>query len=215
MKLYLIRHGESTLNVKEVHQDGKVPLSAEGKVQATRIGKRLKKIHIDRVISSPFERARQTAEIIGKNIGKEVLFSNFFTEMKRPTAIEGKFKNDAKIVEIKEKIMNNWENPHWHHSDEENFFELRNRAISAIHYLVELNSENIIVVTHGEFMRIMICVMIFGNDLQPREFKFIRKFLDLSNTGITLCKFDNGVWKLKVWNDHAHLKNALSFEYKN
>lgn len=212
IKLYLIRHGESTLNIQEIHQTGDVLLSEEGKRQATRVGKRLTKIPIDALITSPFERAKQTAQIIGNAVGKPITISELFVELKRPTHIEGKPINDPQTVEIKNKIMDNWNNSTYHYSDEENFFDLKMRAIKALDYVNKLQKESVI---HAEFIRILLSIMIFGEALEANVYKKVRKALEMSNTGITLCTLENGTWKLQSWNDHSYLKNALVTRYKS
>lgn len=215
MKIYFVRHGESILNLQEIHQNGAVPLSKEGLKQAKRAGKRLIKIPVDHIISSPFERAKQTAELIGDALGKQVEFSSLFVEIKRPTEIEGKSVRDPKVVTIKNKILENWHDPSWRHSDEETFYDIKGRAIEALTYLTTLKSENVVVVIHGEILRMLVSVMIFGEDLDAHQFKKMRTFLNLSNTGLTICEYEKNSWKLVTWNDHAHLKNALVARYKN
>lgn len=215
MKIYFVRHGESILNLQEIHQNGAVPLSKEGLKQAKRVGKRLTKIPVDRIISSPFARAKQTAELIGEAMGKQVAFSSLFVEIKRPTEIEGRPVHDPEVLTIKTKIVENWHDPHWRHSDEETFYDIKGRAMKALKYLATLKSENVVVVIHGEILRMLVSVMIFGEDLDAHQFKKMRVFFNLSNTGLTICEYEKGSWKLVTWNDHAHLKNALVAKYKN
>lgn len=56
------------------------PLSEEGKKQAKGISKLLKEINIDSIYSSPYTRALQTAEIIGKNLELEVKIKEYLKE---------------------------------------------------------------------------------------------------------------------------------------
>lgn len=67
MKIYLLRHGETTLNAKGVMQ-GRLdePLNDSGRELALITGRALKGIHFDYCISSPLSRARETAQIILK-----------------------------------------------------------------------------------------------------------------------------------------------------
>lgn len=215
MKIYFVRHGESILNLQEIHQNGAVPLSKEGLKQAKRVGKRLAKMPVDSIISSPFERARQTAELIGEAMEKQIAFSSLFVEIKRPTEIEGRPVHDPEVVTIKNMIVENWHDPSWRHSDEENFYDLKDRAIKALKYLTTLKGENVVVVIHGEILRMLVSIMIFGEDLDASQFKKMRVFFNLSNTGLTICEYEKNTWKLVTWNDHAHLKNALIAKYKN
>jgi broad specificity phosphatase PhoE len=62
MKIFLIRHGSKETT------PGDPPLSAEGILQTELTGKYMKQFAIDKIISSPFARTKQTAEIIGKEL---------------------------------------------------------------------------------------------------------------------------------------------------
>jgi broad specificity phosphatase PhoE len=64
-RLYLVRHGETDWNAAGrlmSYTDG--PLNANGEAQAAAVAAALAPVHWDRAISSPFLRARRTAELI-------------------------------------------------------------------------------------------------------------------------------------------------------
>lgn len=65
MLLYIIRHGETRLNVKGCLQ-GWVdePLNQNGRDLALETGKGLKNVHFDLIITSPLKRAKETAELV-------------------------------------------------------------------------------------------------------------------------------------------------------
>jgi probable phosphoglycerate mutase len=66
--IYLVRHGETTYNV-EGRLPGQlpdVPLTEEGRRQALRTAVALSATTLSAVVSSPLERARETAEIIAR-----------------------------------------------------------------------------------------------------------------------------------------------------
>ena len=65
MVIYIVRHGETVLNAKGVMQ-GRLdePLNQKGRDLAEMTGKAMKGIHFDYCISSPLNRAKETAEII-------------------------------------------------------------------------------------------------------------------------------------------------------
>ena len=65
MRIYIIRHGETDLNVKAVMQ-GRLdePLNQSGIDLAAITGRAMRDIRFDRCISSPLKRARQTAETV-------------------------------------------------------------------------------------------------------------------------------------------------------
>ena len=65
MRIYLIRHGETDWN-KELRLQGRedIPLNECGKEQAKACGAVLKGIKADVIVSSPLQRAKDTADII-------------------------------------------------------------------------------------------------------------------------------------------------------
>ena len=65
MKIYIVRHGETALNAKHVMQ-GRLdePLNKNGRDLAVLTGQAIKGMHFDHCISSPLNRAMETAEII-------------------------------------------------------------------------------------------------------------------------------------------------------
>lgn len=67
-KLLLIRHGQATFNVEHrlPGQLPNIPLTEEGRRQAQRTGQALAGLPISTIISSPLERARETAALIAQ-----------------------------------------------------------------------------------------------------------------------------------------------------
>lgn len=64
-RIYLIRHGETDWNKNFKYQGiSDIPLNADGVEQARCLGVRLAYIRPDRIVASPLQRARRTAEII-------------------------------------------------------------------------------------------------------------------------------------------------------
>jgi broad specificity phosphatase PhoE len=209
IQLYLVRHGESEGNAERIHQDARVGLSARGMDEARLLAQFFTDRRVDAIVSSSLERALQTATIIGETLGIPVSPSALFVEIKRPTEIEGRFMDDPEVVAIKNRILDNWHDPQWRHSDEETFFELRARAIAALDFLAETRAERLLVVMHGQFMRLLVCVMALGPTLQPDVFKQLQTFLSMSNCAVTQCEYQRGQWQLITWNDRAHLRSGM------
>ena len=67
--IYIIRHGQTELNIKQVLQGrSNYPLNEKGIAQAREAAERLRSVSFSRVFSSPLIRAVQTAEIIAPGI---------------------------------------------------------------------------------------------------------------------------------------------------
>jgi broad specificity phosphatase PhoE len=59
--IYFVRHGQSEHNVSPVFQSPDSTLSEIGKKQAEAIAKRLSKLQFETLITSTFDRAKETA----------------------------------------------------------------------------------------------------------------------------------------------------------
>lgn len=205
MKIYFVRHGQTKYNALQAHQPENAELSKLGIKQAEILAKRFSKIPIDIIYSSPIKRAKQTAKIINKTLKKKIIYSDFLKERKGPSEFVGKRTDSPEVAQIN-KIRNLHENdPLWHYSDEENFIEFKERVKKFFNVLDKAKKENILVVTHGGPIKMMIFLMI-GDKFTPKSFYKFSDLFKLSNTGITLCEKDEkGIWSIRSFNDHAHL----------
>src|SRR5262245_13967294 len=67
MHVYVIRHADAVpLGMQGIHDDAKRPLTDVGKAQCKALGKAFRKmgVRLDRLLTSPLVRARQTAEAL-------------------------------------------------------------------------------------------------------------------------------------------------------
>ncbi len=205
MRVYLVRHEETEHNANKLYMSPDVPLSEVGLKQAEDLANRLKKLPVDLILSSPYERAKQTADIISKHLEKEVQVEEDLKEIVRPSFFHHRSWTEPEISEIRDLIIEKWGDKDFHHSDEENFPELLKRGLNIISKLENLNAEHVVVVTHEGFMKMILAALVFGADLNSKLFDELYEFLRVSNTGITICDRRDGEWKLVTWNDHAHL----------
>jgi broad specificity phosphatase PhoE len=80
MSIWLVRHGETEWTLTGQHTSRTdLPLTAEGELQAVAIGKLLADHHFDAVLSSPMQRAVNTAKLAG--FGDRVQTSEALTEV--------------------------------------------------------------------------------------------------------------------------------------
>lgn len=68
MRIYLLRHGDAVES--QYYPDSQRPLSDRGRMQIKTVAGILQrlKVHIDLILSSPLQRARETAEIIQQGL---------------------------------------------------------------------------------------------------------------------------------------------------
>ena len=204
-KIYFVRHGITEGNESGAYQLETIPLSKNGLKQAESVATRFKSIQIDTIVASNMNRASQTAETIGKELKLPVHHSVLFREISRPVFVRGKTKEDPEVAKIMKEVVAKFHDKTWHHSDEENFYDLKAIAEKCLEYITSLEEENILVVTHGFILRMMTAVMALGDALTPEIYKKLDHFFITKNTGITLVEENNGKYFLLTWNDHTHL----------
>lgn len=123
-----------------------------------------------------------------------------------PSLFLGKLTKDPTIASIHQSIREHFYDPNWHYADEENFNDLTKRAKAALEFIHSQKKKNIAVVTHGYFLTVLIYYILFGEQTDSKSFQAFRDHTANSNTGITLCEYNEGAWKLWTWNDRAHLE---------
>ena len=201
MKIYFVRHGSTDSLEQKIAQPNNEPLNQRGLDQAAELGKRFDDTHLDLVVSSPHLRAAQTAKAISKNVEVNPLFR----EVTKPSEIVGISHQDEKFQTIIQKINEMYQlDPSWHYSDEENFEDLKKRGLEALEFLKSQNKENILVVSHANFIALLAGLMLFGEDFPVEISLKLRNFLRLSNTGVSIFTYEENRWKLQCWNDTSH-----------
>ena len=128
-----------------------------------------------------------------------------FQEILRPAIVRGHRRDAPEVLEIMRFVAEHWTNARVKHSDEENFFDLRQRALKALDHLVARRERTVLVVTHGTFLCMLIGCMLAGEEVSPQWFDHIHRFLVLHNTALSVCEYDQRKWQLVSWNDHTHL----------
>lgn len=219
MKVYFVRHGQTTANAAHVHQDSYDGLTEKGLEQAKIVAKRLKDIKFDAILSSDTVRALATAEEIAKTIGKKVEVMELLRERRRPSALVGKRFDSEEALKVVEEMERNKLQSDFHYSDEENHTEALQRSQKFLRFLENRKEETILAVTHAAFIKFILTAMIFGTDANLTQFEKIYDSFRTSNAGITLCRYEEGLrglykketyWYVETWNEHSHLGEFTS-----
>lgn len=210
--VYLIRHGESVVNLREgiFVDEVTAPLTEVGEQQSRFLAERAAKLKIDVVISSPFERTKRTAQFITEMTGHIAEYEPLFAERLLPIDILGKSKSDPEMRTLVDKAMRSSERAGSAKVGRtETFEEIKARAARALTYLERRPESDILVVGHGFFTRMLIAYMLYGETLDTNIFDPFVWGLRTRNTGMSVVRFDptdaQRHWWLLVWNDHAHL----------
>lgn len=207
--IYFVRHGQSVDNASPVFQSIDSPLSEKGRSQAKSIAERLSTIQFETLITSPVQRAKETAQYIAESTDKDVMFSDLFVERIKPNEIDGKPWTDAKA----NKIWCAWEKSLYTSglriSNGENFDDTILRVDNALAFLRDRTESTLAVVTHGYFLRAMVARVLIGDDLTGRIMKRFQERASIENTAITVLNYrdayeEDFAWRLWTLNDHSH-----------
>jgi len=107
MNLYVLRHGIAVeRGAPDFANDSERPLTAEGEKQLRQIATAMKKMDLqfDLILSSPFLRAKQTAEIVAKNLKlkKRLKFSD---ELKPDGGVKNLFRQLNELKPAPENVL--------------------------------------------------------------------------------------------------------------
>ncbi len=207
--IYFVRHAEAEKNAGKIWTDDSVGLTKKGLKQAHILASRCKKIPIDIIISSTAERALETADIIKDAVLKPLVQSDLLVERKWPSEQTNLAKDDPKSLEIQKVISDSFCDPTFRHSDEETFPDLKARVEKIMALFEGMKEENILAVTHGFVLRMIVAHVVMGKGLTAQECdQFVDKF-HTKNTGLTIVHHGKTKkmtdWHLSLWNDCSHL----------
>lgn len=177
-----------------------VELEEEAKFQIGQVAKLLADRNIEKIISSPMTRTRQTADIVASELGLDVEESHLFRERIRTSDLVGKAINLKESQEIVETINDNYHDNGFKYKDEENFLELKKRVSKGLEFLLDRKEEKLLVVTHAEILAMTLAQMIIGDDLDSHTYVKIRDFFFIAMGMPILAEFKNGKWRLMQFN---------------
>jgi broad specificity phosphatase PhoE len=209
--VHLVRHGESEGNVGGKWQTEESSLTQNGREQASLLANRLATYPFDVILSSKMKRAMQTADIIADHIKVPIESTVLLNERRRPTEQLGIEKNNPEALLAEMEIKTRFDEENFRFSDEENFSDLKYRVQNFFHFLKDRKENNILVVTHEIFMRMIAAYIAHGEDITSEEGKQFFRTFHANNTGMSIIRENQGdnksSWDLLTWNDYSHLIN--------
>lgn len=176
-RIYLVRHCDAK------GQPSESPLSEKGFQQAKELSEFFINTKIDRILSSPFLRAFQTVENIGKNKNIKIEIDERLKE--RILCIKD-------LPDWLDKLKKTFHDPDLKFEGGESSNEAMNRIVHVIQDILNSDSENIIVVTHGNIMSLLL--KYYNNNFGFDCWK------NLSNPDVFLIEFsDYQIHVERVW----------------
>ena len=189
MKIYLIRHGETTANVeKKFAGVWNVDLTDKGIAQAVLTSEKLKDIQFDEVYCSSLKRAMDTADIIVKHQAKKPVVMDALMEMNFGIW-EG--KSFGEIKASAPDLLDQWfkDFEHFVVPEGESVKEMFERVTKAYKGIIEPYSPDddvkICIVAHGGVIQALLSYFCFGDNSGYWKFR-------VENCGINRIEYVMG-----------------------
>lgn len=200
-KIYLIRHAEAEGNIfRRLHGQYNSRLTQNGLRQVEALAARFAGVQIDAVIASDLCRTCQTAQAIcgpkGLPLQKEPRFRETFVG-----AWENRTFGDLERAEPEELHRFARDPEHWIAPGAETYEVYSRRFEAALRDVAEANEgRTVAVFSHG-------CVMSGG---LHRLFGIPHNASRCDNTGVSLLRYENGVFTPEFLFDNSHLSEEIS-----
>lgn len=209
MTLYIIRHGETDFNRKNIVQGSGVDsdLNHIGRNQARLFFEYYKNIHFDYIVTSNLKRTHQTVEpFIRRGTQKEWIKLAELNEISWGIH-EGKVGN-TNASETFHKLMTDWESGNYDTRIEEgeSATELHARALQALDFLKneKYKGKNILLCTHG---RTLLCLLTILNGHPLSKMSQFKH----QNTCLYKTHFIDDEFIFELENDVRHLNMKYIF----
>lgn len=188
MKLYMVRHGQTTGNVAGlIYGQVDYPLTQKGRDQAALIRPILEKVKFDRVYSSDLSRAIETQQIALPGVEgiKTPLLREF--DVGNLTDLPYAEAEEKYALQLEEARTNGYD---WFGG--ESYDQIWDRMRKLLDILEADPCENVIAFSHNGMLGFMLQLVL--------GVRFSRTAVKSANCAIQVFEFDGKLWKLLAWN---------------
>jgi broad specificity phosphatase PhoE len=206
--LYFVRHGETESNVRGLlHGVTDVPLNSNGRKQAELIACRLSTgSDLDRIVSSPLQRALNTARSIQRYSGLPLRVHEGLKEMNFGAAEGIPFAEVGVVYPDESALFLDPDAPHARYPGGESrqeFFQRVNRVVDDI--ANQHIGEHIVVVAHGGFISGVLSVLLSEHQNNWRDHPIV-------NCSLTHIELSTSAPVAHLVNDAVHLEQMNLIE---
>lgn len=197
MQIVLVRHGQTNWN-KEGRYQGitDIPLNEDGQNEAKMARDYLATKDWDCIVSSPLQRAKETATIINEKVGTSLLLMDELVERSFGEA-EGLLYHEIEPTYGSLKNIPNYETTEM----------LNKRMIQAMERIAQLPYEKVIIVAHALVINKILCIIEHGLANE--------NYHTLSNCGLSYITCQNDEWKIEQINETIHLQSLKDIKSFN
>ena len=199
MRLILVRHGQTEWNAGGRYQgQSNVALSDTGRKQARFLAERFPVRQLDAIYTSDLDRAKETAECVGKRLGLMVYQEKAFRELSfgdweglTYQEISSRWPEEAeKLFTAPDELVI----PHG-----ETFRDLQKRALDKIYSLYEKHiDQTVAVFAHGAINKTILAGLMHI----PLHYLWS---LRQDNTAVNILRLDDGYVMVELINSTSHL----------
>ena len=161
-QIIFLRHGQAKNNTDRVlagRTEG-IPLTEVGIKQAEHTAELLEHMNISAIYSSPIQRAKHTAEIVGEHNSIDVIIDDRLIELDM-----GKFTGMPydEIINSHGNVFMKFYNGELEiaHNGVETFFDVKKRVLGIVNHVMESHpDENVVLVTHMDPIKAMLSTIV-------------------------------------------------------
>lgn len=177
-KYILMRHGETRYQEENIlaiyskEESSSISVTEKAKEKIRKVAKELKEKGIDIIYSSPYKRTKQTAEIIAKEIGKDIIFDERLVDI-RLGVLHGKHTDTYFEIYLKER--NFFNKP----EKGESWEEVQNRVIDFVKEIdKKYKDKKILIVSHGDPIWLLVGFLknVSNEDLFEKRGKYFGEY---------------------------------------
>lgn len=193
MKIYLVRHGETSGDIKNIfggeYDDS---LTKKGRIQAHTLGEKLRHSKIALVLLSPKKRTKQTYKILQRYINaKEVVLEglrvrNHYGIMTGMRESVAKKKYPHLVALLEADTRNTIEGG-------EGYYEFVERVMKTYTHIKTMNYDSILVITHRGFIRAVVREYFKKGNVRINHSGYIE--ITISENGETISQLVDAVYE--------------------
>ncbi|MGL4774683.1 MAG: histidine phosphatase family protein [Clostridium sp.] len=185
MNIYFVRHGETLSNrEKKYYGNYESTLSFQGKRECEELREKFNGISFDKIYCSEKQRAKESLQIINGSL-ENAIISPLLNERHFGIFENKSYEEIKELHSLEQKLWEkDWKN--YIIPQGESAVSFYERCKEFMESLEKEEGENILVVTHGGFIRNVYCYILGGLDV---FWKFSSR-----NGDVTLVKYEYNNW---------------------
>lgn len=171
-QVFFIRHGETKMNRGLRHQGPDEPLTERGREQVMELVEFLRTQQIDTLIASNYVRARETADIVARELNLTYSIEPSVREFGRPLSLYGRHHFSPASFRYLFDLYRNRLNLLWNREGAENLAHVRERVRDAKFMIESSPGRRVAVISHRIFMTMFTETVCYDQPLSL--WKFLR-----------------------------------------